>query len=391
LQDLIDTNAIVYMLFTEMLVEVPTIPPYDQDPSKKPEIRDVSTLIQAINLQVQSPISYNDSPQIGTPLNAILCWPMATKAGFAAFLRDDVNQAFQKILQYWGTYLQSPASVSTIVTTNNEWLSTDAQNDPQSPGLKNFIDTYICDPNASNYGFTSWDNFFLRHYRDGLRPIASPNNDDVIVSAAEATPFAIQTNVQLYDTFWSKGQRYSLAHLLGDATVAKQFEGGTVYQAFLSADSYHNWHAPIAGSYVSPPKIIPGTYYSEPLLTGFDPDAGNPVNPDAGADADSQGYISEIAVRGVAIIKARNLSLGMVALVMIGMAEVSSVDFDDITDFEKGDPIGRFHFGGSTHCLIFGPNVDLNFAKAAIPTSNMDENQPPVKVCSKLAIVGDGS
>jgi phosphatidylserine decarboxylase len=25
------------------------------------------------------------------------------------------------------------------------------------------------------------------------------------------------------------------------------FEGGTVYQAFLSALSYHHWHAPIDG------------------------------------------------------------------------------------------------------------------------------------------------
>jgi phosphatidylserine decarboxylase len=26
------------------------------------------------------------------------------------------------------------------------------------------------------------------------------------------------------------------------------FEGGTVYQAFLSALSYHHWHAPIDGT-----------------------------------------------------------------------------------------------------------------------------------------------
>jgi phosphatidylserine decarboxylase len=47
----------------------------------------------------------------------------------------------------------------------------------------------------------------------------------------------------------------------------------------------------------------------------------------------------------------------------VGMAEVSS---NDITVREgqhvkKGDQLGMFHFGGSTHCLIFRPQVNLEF------------------------------
>ncbi|KAG1730278.1 uncharacterized protein EDB91DRAFT_1252753 [Suillus paluster] len=30
----------------------------------------------------------------------------------------------------------------------------------------------------------------------------------------------------------------------------------------------------------------------------------------------------------------------------------------------KGDEIGMFHFGGSTHCLIFSPDVNLHFVNA---------------------------
>ncbi len=29
--------------------------------------------------------------------------------------------------------------------------------------------------------------------------------------------------------------------------IAEHFTGGTVYQAFLSALSYHRWHAPVDG------------------------------------------------------------------------------------------------------------------------------------------------
>ena len=53
----------------------------------------------------------------------------------------------------------------------------------------------------------------------------------------------------------------------------------------------------------------------------------------------------------------------VMCLLAVGMAEVSSCQ---ITVYEgqrvrKGDQIGMFHYGGSTHCLIFGPDVKLEF------------------------------
>ena len=38
------------------------------------------------------------------------------------------------------------------------------------------------------------------------------------------------------------------------------FEGGTVYQAFLSALYYHHWHAPVDGT-VEDIYSIEGTYF----------------------------------------------------------------------------------------------------------------------------------
>ncbi len=70
----------------------------------------------------------------------------------------------------------------------------------------------------------------------------------------------------------------------------------------------------------------------------------------------------------------------------VGMAEVSSCD---ITVYEgqhvkKGDQLGMFHFGGSTHCLFFGPQVKLEFdmhgQKPGLNSSNI-----PLK--SKIATV----
>ena len=251
--------------------------------------------------------------------------------------------------------------------------------------MKKYI---VPDPNDINYGFQSWDQFFTRKFISGLRPIAYPLDSRVVVSAAESTPFYLQENVQLQDTFWAKDQHYSLEHLLGDSAMAKRFVGGTVYQAFLSADSYHNWHAPVSGSYLQKPTLVAGTYYSEPLLWGFSPDIADKEipKPDPAADARFQGYIACVAKRGVAYIQADDPALGLIALVMIGMAEVSSVDFDDLEHFNKGDEIGRFHFGGSTHCLIFGPNVQFIPEPNALPADPTHKclDQDPVCVCSKL-------
>lgn len=397
LSQLYYNNPIVYMLFNQMLSEVPNKPPYDKDPSLQPEIRDVETLLITIDYQIEHYITYNDSPQIGTPINAILDWPMGTKAGFAAFLRDDVNACFEKILKYWADYLQDENrdSIASVITSQGGWISDAAQNDPNSPGLKDFLNTYkVPDPHDIHYGFKTWDQFFTRHFKDGLRYVDEEckTHPNYITSVAESTPFYIQRDVKKRDQFWAKDQYYSLAAMLGDDKMADKFVGGTAYQAFLSADSYHNWHAPVDGAYVGEPKILPGTYYSEPLLWGFDPDKDqkDPATPDAGADARSQGYIANVAKRGVAYIQPNDTSLGLIALVMIGMAEVSSIHFDDKPEgFIKGDEIGRFHFGGSTHVLIFGPGVTFTPEDYAIPkdpTHNVLD-QPPVKVLSKLGVL----
>ena len=397
LADLINTSPVVYMLFTEMLTEVPVIPPYDKDPSLQPEIRDVGRLLTTINYIVTHAVPYNDSVQIGTPINAILDWPMGTKSGFAAFLRDDVNGWIQKILEHWGAFLNSTQSLKTVDTSDGNWLSSQAQHDANNPGLANFLETYeVPNPTDSHYGFASWDAFFTRHFKPDKRPLPRDLKSKTIVSAAESTPFYIQENVRLQDRFWAKDQHYALDYLLGDANMAKEFEGGTVYQAFLSADSYHNWHAPVSGTYLKAPRILPGTYYSEPLLWGFSPDPSDKTvpQPDAASDARSQGYIACLAKRGVVFIQPDDHSLGIIAVVMIGMAEVSSIDFDKIPathgfplgHFNMGDEIGRFHFGGSTHCLVFQKHVKftpVDTARILDPT-HYYLNQSVIKVRSEL-------
>jgi phosphatidylserine decarboxylase len=60
------------------------------------------------------------------------------------------------------------------------------------------------------------------------------------------------------------------------------------------------------------------------------------------------------------------------------MAEVSTCE---ITVYEgqrvqKGSQLGMFHFGGSTHCLLFRPGVNLEFDLHGRPPGLNSSNIP---------------
>jgi phosphatidylserine decarboxylase len=50
----------------------------------------------------------------------------------------------------------------------------------------------------------------------------------------------------------------------------------------------------------------------------------------------------------------------------------------------KGEELGHFQYGGSTHCVVFRPGVIAEFSLAAIPQPH-DRHAPLVLVGAKLA------
>jgi phosphatidylserine decarboxylase len=53
----------------------------------------------------------------------------------------------------------------------------------------------------------------------------------------------------------------------------------------------------------------------------------------------------------------------LMCFMAVGMAEVSTCEPTVAVGqtVKKGDPLGTFHFGGSTHCLIFRPEVKISW------------------------------
>jgi phosphatidylserine decarboxylase len=344
LKTLIDSDPVVRMYFTQMIDQVPGY--YKQKPNIN--LTSVDQMLCLINAAMDRAPVYEDNDLVGFPINSIVNWTMGIPAGFAAYRNDKVNAVFRKILDEYGSYLNSPASLSVFNDSPDGWMS-------KAAIAKLGMEQYQYDANAAHWGFKSWNDFFIRKLKPGMRPIAEPDNNKVIVSAADSGVYKIQSSVKKQDWFWIKSQPYSLNDMLNnDQAVVDQFVGGDVYQAFLSATKYHRWHSPVSGT-IKKAYIKQGSYYSATESWGMDPASPN----------DSQGYIAHVATRAIIYIEADDPKIGLMVMMPIGMAEVSScVLLDNIKagyKVKKGEELGYFQYGGSTYCLIFRPGVIKEF------------------------------
>lgn len=362
---LIEDDPIVRMYITRMIEEVPDAPEFQVH-----RLQSVRHMLALIDEVIRQAPPFDGGALIGTPLNAVLDWCMGTPAGFAAFRHPPINAALGRILQAWCAFLDSPASLHVLHDGPGGWTSPAAREALH-------IEDFEHDPTDPHWGFASWNDFFTRRFRTGRRPLTGPDDPTVIANACESTPFKFVDGARLTDRFWLKSQPYSLRDMLAGHPRAGEFDGGVVYQAYLSALDYHRWHSPVSGRVIEA-RTIPGTYYSELEAEGEDPAGPN----------NSQAYIAHVAARALILIEADEPRIGLMAVLLVGMGEVSSCRIDaGVTPgarIAKGDELGFFQFGGSSHCLVFRPGVIADFS----PEARRGWGEPdarPVRVRAMLA------
>lgn len=371
--ELVDKDPNLHLLAEQMVDQACEYD--DTDPAGSPQIKEFGQMLEMIDYIIGTAPEYFPPEEkdkralIGFPINAILDWCMGTQAGYAFFLDERVNKHLESILNKWCGFLCSEASVYVLNSSDSGWLCKSSLDELH-------MDEIICDPTDSFYGFRSWNDFFTRRFKDGARPVEDNGDEYVIVNACESQPYRICVNVQKDTKFWLKGQPYSIEYMLGHDPDAGLFIGGTVYQAFLSATRYHRWHSPVAGT-VRRCFNIPGTYYAEMNTYPYDSAGPN----------ESQGYITHVAARAVVLIDCDNTDIGLVGFIAVGMSEVSScvLRVKEGQHLEKGDELGYFQFGGSTHCLIFRKDVIDMFVQDAVPAEDFN-NSALIKVNAKLAV-----
>lgn len=409
-KEFIETTPRVHMYFTSMWDEVPHTPVYRRDPTGGRQIRDYMHMLDVLNHSFSKAPEWTNQAQkagmVGVPLCAIFDYVMGTPSGHAAFLDPDVNRMLKKVLNVWGQYLQTPESARVLGGHDAGWFGPVGLKDlmavanaPYQTDYK-FEDMYVCDPTAEHYGYTSWDDFFTRHVRDEARPVAAPDDDAVVNNACESRVFNVARKAKLRDKFWIKGQPYSVLDMLAHDGLAHQFAGATVYQAFLSALSYHRWHAPVSGT-VKRAFVQDGTYFSEPLFEGVgDPtrrehaeggSAKRQRKDSTNSDSEAidvkgitvaQGYLTALATRAIIFIEADNPDIGLMAFIGVGMDEVSTCDIGvkEGQHVKKGDEIGMFHFGGSSHVLLFREGVQVEGFPTPGGTANVAVRSAIAKV-----------
>lgn len=395
---MIEQNTRIYLLFESMFSQIPRKEPYLNDPQGKghPQIRDYSHMLQVINHLLTTAPSWNDKSErvglVGLPFNALFDWPMGTSSGFAVFLDPDVNKMLKKVLNAWGDFLRSPQSAYVLEKDAPvSWFSAHGRDElvhVANLGKTNhsFEDMFQCDPSAAHMGYKSWDDFFTRLFKENVRPVANPEDDSVIANACESKTYKVARNVKARDHFWLKGQPYSVVDMLAQDSFADQFVGGTVYQAFLSALSYHRWHAPVSGKLVKS-YVVDGSYYSEPPFEEFQTGAheGDIKGADSHGQVTGQGYLTATATRAIMFFEADNPAIGLMAFLGIGMCEVSTCEMTvkEGQHVKKGDQIGMFHFGGSTHCLMFRKGVELEGFPEPHPEHNIPVRSALARVRSR--------
>ena len=194
--------------------------------------------------------------------------------------------------------------------------------------------------------YASFNDFFARQFDDidHLRPVANSQDDRTIVFPAESTfvgQWAITTPVtkgpkelRAGPAITVKHIRWEIAELLNDSEHAADFEGGLFCHSFLNTYDYHRLHTPVAGK-VLEARFIPGQVYLQVDLkrqTSSDPEAPsdsltNSIIPRRYLDADDPTGYQFVQCRGLLVLETARM--GKVAVLPMGMAQVSSVVFTD--------------------------------------------------------------
>lgn len=250
-----------------------------------------------------------------------------------------LSQWMVEFADTWGAFLDTTESI------NAETLRTFKD----SPTYN--YDEYMPPPS----GYLTFNQFFARHVKPGMRPVAALDDPRVIVSAADST-FLASYEVNDNSRIYVKGIEWSVLELLADSPYRDRFKGGIFLHSFLGPNDYHRLHVPMAGR-VLESRVIPGQVYLQVVAKP----AGNGEHQLAAIrqfDApDSTGYQFAQA-RGLLVLET---TYGLVAVLPIGMCQVSSVVMtaDVGKVLHKGEEFAYFQFGGSDHVIVFESSVGV--------------------------------
>ncbi|HMM58160.1 MAG: phosphatidylserine decarboxylase [Xanthomonadales bacterium PRO7] len=108
------------------------------------------------------------------------------------------------------------------------------------------------------FAFASFNAFFTRALKSGARPLPADATAIACPADGRISQFGAIRDGRI---FQAKGQDFSVAELLGDATAAAPYQDGRFITIYLSPRDYHRVHMPLAGT-LRETLHIPGRLFS---------------------------------------------------------------------------------------------------------------------------------
>ncbi|KAI6042059.1 phosphatidylserine decarboxylase-domain-containing protein [Pisolithus marmoratus] len=198
----------------------------------------------------------------------------------------------------------------------------------------------LLEPDIHKYH--TFNQFFYRRLKPGARPVENADNPRGFCSAADCRLVVYQT-VDLAETFWIKGDEFSIPSLLGlepTDPVCETLRGSSLAIFRLAPADYHRFHSPVDGRVLTAPRDIPGEYYT--------------VNPQAVNEPKLDVFTRN--KRSVLLIE-HEVSKKPIAIVAVGALLVGSITWTYNDEIKRGDEIGYFAYGGSTVIAVFPPGL----------------------------------
>lgn len=180
--------------------------------------------------------------------------------------------------------------------------------------------------------FNCFNDFFIRELKSEARPVIE--DPDVVIMPADARYLVIQ-DLSKQKSFFVKGQKFNLGHLLKDKALEKKYKGGSLALARLCPTDYHRFHFPCEG-FAQKAKHQKGWLYS--------------VNPLA-----LRKRLRILWQNKRMITELKTDRFGDVLYIEVGATFVGSIKqtYQPETDVKKGQEKGYFEFGGSSVILLF--------------------------------------
>lgn len=254
--------------------------------------------------------------------------------------------------------------------------------------------------------YESFNAFFARQFKDinTQRPVAQLDNDRIIVFPAESTfvgQWAVSTGVgdplPAPPSIVVKHIAWPIGELLQDSEYSDDFQGGIFCHSFLNTYDYHRQHTPVRGK-VLEAKFIPGQVYLDVELEELNKTQREDSNSDVARALIARRHLDAQDATGYQFVQCRGLlvlesPIGKVAVLAMGMAQVSSVVFVKGTEaielsseekqrlnyteqvaainkklqselvgkfLDKGEMFSYFQFGGSDCVMVFERKANIS-------------------------------